>query len=96
MVREALLNTAGNTMDPNNDYGWGIIDIMSAIHYYDSSGDINYDGELNVMDLIEIVSIILMGESMDISDGDFEIIDGNNDDIINILDVIYFVNIILN
>ena len=48
------------------------------------------------MDLIEIVSIILMGNSIDISDGNFEIIDGNNDSIINILDVIYFVNIILN
>jgi subtilisin family serine protease len=33
MVREALLNTADNAAAPNNDYGWGIIDVLAAIEY---------------------------------------------------------------
>ncbi|MCX6639308.1 MAG: S8 family peptidase [bacterium] len=37
-VREALMNTASvyastNAGSPNNDYGWGIIDVMAAINY---------------------------------------------------------------
>ena len=33
MVREALMMTADNAERPNNDYGWGIIDVMAAINY---------------------------------------------------------------
>ncbi|TKJ41645.1 hypothetical protein CEE37_03500 [candidate division LCP-89 bacterium B3_LCP] len=32
-VREALMMTADNAQTPNNDYGWGIIDVMAAIDY---------------------------------------------------------------
>jgi len=94
MVREALLNTAGNAMNPNNDYGWGIINVMTAIHYYDSSGDVNYDGELNIIDLVQIVSMIVE-QDIEISEGEFEISDGNDDQILNVLDLIYFINLII-
>jgi len=33
-VREALMMTASNHASPNNDYGWGIINVMAAINYY--------------------------------------------------------------
>ena len=33
MVREALMMTADNALAPNNDYGWGIIDVLDAIDY---------------------------------------------------------------
>lgn len=32
-VREALMMTASNAAAPDNDYGWGIIDVMAAIYY---------------------------------------------------------------
>ncbi len=32
-VRDALRNTASRHNNPDNDYGWGIIDAMAAIHY---------------------------------------------------------------
>ena len=32
-VIEALRNTAGNSDLPNNDIGWGIVDVMAAINY---------------------------------------------------------------
>jgi serine protease AprX len=37
MVRDALMETASNASAPNNDYGWGIIDVMAAINYQFSS-----------------------------------------------------------
>lgn len=33
MVREALMMTANQWFAPNNDYGWGIIDVWAAINY---------------------------------------------------------------
>ncbi len=33
MVREALMMTADNSENPNNQYGWGVIDVMAAINY---------------------------------------------------------------
>ena len=94
MVRKALLNSANNSENPNNQYGWGIIDVMAAIHYYDGSGDINYDGELNIIDLVQIVSMIVQPD-FEISEGELEISDGNDDQILNILDLIYFINLIV-
>ena len=32
-VREALMMTASQFCSPNNNYGWGIIDVMAAINY---------------------------------------------------------------
>ncbi len=37
MVREALMMTADNASTPNNDYGWGIINVWDAMHYQFSS-----------------------------------------------------------
>ena len=94
MVRKALLNSSDNSENPNNEYGWGIIDVMAAIHYYDGSGDINYDGELNIIDLVQIVSMIVE-QGIEISEGELEISDGNDDQILNVLDLIYFINLII-
>ncbi len=44
MVREALMMTANNSENPDNQYGWGVIDVMAAIHYdafMDSSDEWN-------------------------------------------------------
>jgi hypothetical protein len=32
-VKTALMQTASNAASPDNDYGWGIIDVMAAIQY---------------------------------------------------------------
>lgn len=37
MVREALMKTASQSNSPNNDYGYGIIDVWAAINYDASS-----------------------------------------------------------
>jgi hypothetical protein len=51
-------------------------------------GDINGDGELNVVDVISVVNLILAG-------GYNELADINNDSALNVTDVISMVNIIL-
>jgi len=51
-------------------------------------GDINGDGELNVVDVISVVNLILAG-------GYNELADINNDSALNVIDVISMVNIIL-
>jgi len=53
-------------------------------------GDINSDGEVNVLDVIMVVNMIL--EQLPTQ----ESADLNNDSDINILDVLLLVNIILN
>ena len=57
-------------------------------------GDVNYDGEINILDVLQIISYIL-GNS-DFTDEQEFLSDLNSDDVINVLDVIQIVNIILN
>ena len=52
-------------------------------------GDLNYDGEINVVDIIMIINIIL-DEQFD------SLADINEDEVINVMDIILLVNIILN
>lgn len=57
---------------------------------YQSSGDINGDGMINVVDIVQIVGIIL-------NDHDFNILaDVNIDGLINVMDIVILVNLILN
>ena len=51
-------------------------------------GDINSDGTLNILDIIEIINLILNGEFSSNADV-------NNDEILNVLDIISLVNRIL-
>ena len=53
-----------------------------------STADINFDGDINILDIIELANIILNDDSSEVGDI-------NNDGIINILDIITIVNIIL-
>ena len=52
-------------------------------------GDINNDGSVNILDVIETVTIILNGEYN-------QIVDMNYDGAVNILDIIEIIYIILN
>ena len=54
-----------------------------------SEGDLNGDGNLDVLDVVNLINLILSGEYN-------EIVDMNNDNLVNILDVVILVGIILN
>ena len=53
------------------------------------SGDVNLDGLINILDVIEMVSIILENYSYN------ELADLNSDGMVNVIDVIQLVSIIL-
>jgi len=59
-----------------------------------NQGDINFDGNINILDIIELINFILGSEIP--SENEFLISDLNNDTILNVLDIIQLVNIIFN
>ena len=78
---------------PNNNY-WGS---AQGIYYYEDSepevllGDVNSDGIINVIDIVNLVNYILSGaNNIDIIAADF-----NEDSIINVIDIVNLVNFIL-
>ena len=57
-------------------------------------GDLNFDGQLNILDVMQLINFIL-GNS-EFTDDQYPLADINLDGTINILDVVQLVNIILN
>ena len=51
-------------------------------------GDLNNDGEVNILDVISLINFVINNDYNSIADM-------NNDNILNILDIILLVNIIL-
>ena len=68
-------------------YGNGGVVLIGA------QGDINADGEFNVLDVVMMVNFALSTEEP--SDSQFWASDLNNDGAINVLDVVQLVNLIL-
>ena len=54
------------------------------------SGDVNYDGVVNILDVVGLINIVL-GEEDENSAGDL-----NSDGVYDVLDIVQLVNIILN
>ena len=85
----------GNWFDGPNDYFYQIQnDAYSFIYNYidepiEDNGDVNLDGQVNVLDVIVLVNIIL-----DIESGG-SYCDINDDGVIDILDIIALVTIIV-
>ena len=57
-------------------------------------GDVNFDGAINVVDIVQVVNFILNTNTP--TDLEFSVSDINQDGILNILDVIQVVNMVLN
>lgn len=95
MVREALMMTASQANSPDNDYGYGLIDVVAAINYSFeiNQGDITQDGQINVSDVILLLDWIL--SDMSLSPIQIERADLNDDTIVNVQDVVQLVEAIL-
>ena len=63
--------------------------IQEMLDAIPSFGDVNDDGELNILDLVQIANLIL-------DNGYDAVADINSDGLLNILDIVYFVDVILN
>ena len=57
------------------------------------SGDVNDDGLLNVLDIVQIVNYVL--GNLEFSDSQSSSADVNADGLVNVLDIVTLVNIIL-
>jgi hypothetical protein len=57
-------------------------------------GDVNFDGEINVLDIVNLVNFILMFDTPSASEMAASDVDSNG--ILNILDIIQIVNLIVN
>ncbi len=103
MVREALMQTADNAAAPNNDYGWGVIDVMAAINYSftcdcTNIGDVNLDNQVDPVDVTLLVNKVYKntGELFGLPEcgGSFTVpaADVNCDGGLNPVDVVFMVN----
>ena len=96
--RDFVINQEGIISYANNeiDTAWMLSVIYDLLSENEDMllGDVNSDGLINVLDVVNIINFIL---SINIPVGDqFALSDINEDDVINILDIVLIVNIILN
>jgi len=88
-VREALMYTANNSYTPDNDYGWGLIDLLAAVQYSFETGDVNRNGSVSVADVVYLIAYLLKGgpEPYLLYRGDV-----NCDQDVTITDVVYLIS----
>ena len=89
-VREAMMMTASRADIPDNNYGWGIPDLLAAIQYgFYLTGDVTGDGEVDIADAIYLINYLFIGapppDPLFLGDVDC-------DDQLNIGDVVYLIN----
>lgn len=89
-VRETLMMSGDHALFPDNNYGWGVPDILAAIQYsFHLTGDVTGDELINVSDVIFLVNYLYKEGP---APSPLLLGDVNCDDDINVGDVIYLVN----
>ena len=89
-VREALMMSGDNALSPDNNYGWGVPDILAAIQYsFYLTGDVTGDELINVSDVIFLINYLYKEGPVPSPE---VLADVNCDDEIDVGDVIYLVN----
>ena len=95
--RDFIINQDGIIAYANNeiDTEW-MLSVINDLLISDSGivGDINQDGLVNILDVVNILNYIL-GVYIP-TDNQFNLSDVNQDGLLNVLDVVLLVNIILN
>jgi subtilisin family serine protease len=89
-VREAMMESGDHSTSPDNDYGWGIPDILAAIqHTFYLTGDVTGEGEINISDVIFLIDYLYKNDRppSPLFLGDVDC-DGN----VNITDVVGLIN----
>lgn len=64
-VRQAMMMTASRASNPDNSYGWGIVNTWAALHVSFAPlyvhGDANYDGIVDISDVVHLIAYIFAG-----------------------------------
>ena len=71
---------------------YALKELMFSVSLGSTLGDVNFDGVVNVIDVVLLINSILNGDSAN----DYPQADLNEDGLLNVLDVVLIVNIILN
>ena len=74
-----------------NGYGLYSSPHIESINIIDLTGDINNDFTVDIIDIVQLIDIILTGNTNEF----LEICDINTDGAVNVLDVIFLVQIII-
>jgi len=94
--RDFIIDQSGVIAYANNeiDTEWMIAVIYDLIGSNVLTGDVNEDGVINILDVVNVINFVLLNNNP--NDSQFIASDMNSDGIINILDVVILVNLILN
>ncbi len=88
-VREAMMMTASRASNPDNNYGWGIPDILAAIQYsFHVTGDATTDGRIDVGDVVYLINYLFKGGP---APDPLSLGDVNCDSLVEIGDVVYLI-----
>tara|TARA_B100000427_G_C15183255_1_gene452602 strand:- start:105 stop:599 length:495 start_codon:yes stop_codon:yes gene_type:complete len=94
--RDFIIDQQGIIAYANNeiDTEW-MIYVINELSGFNGGvlGDVNQDGVINILDIINVINFILGGSP---TSDEFILSDVNQDNIINILDVVLLVNLIIN
>jgi serine protease AprX len=90
-VRDALLSTASLADQPDNEYGYGIIDALAAIHYR-HRGDVDGDGVWGQRDVLLAADMLL--QRVAYTEEAFAAADMDGNGILDILDIVKIVNLL--
>lgn len=89
-VREAMMMSGDHASSPDNDYGWGVPDILAAINYtFYMTGDVTGDQRITISDAIYLINYLYRSGS---PPSPLLLGDVNCDDQVDASDVIYLVN----
>jgi|GEM_PF-380306 len=57
-VRKALMKSGDRAANPDNTYGYGIIDVLAALDFENVCGDVNDDGLVDIADLYYLTAFL--------------------------------------
>ncbi len=89
-VREAMMMTSDRASSPDNDYGWGIPDILAAIQYsFHMTGDVTGDEYITLADAVFVINYLYRNGP---APSPLFLGDVDCDDAVDAGDVIYLLN----
>ena len=85
------MGSANNSGSPNNNYGWGIPNLVLALKYSVIKGDVNTDDKISLVDIIYLVNYIFKAGPAPFP---LKVGDVNCDNKVSLSDIVYLVNLI--
>lgn len=88
-VREAMMMSSDHSSSPDNDYGWGVPDILATIQYsFYITGDMTGDDEVDISDVVYLINYLFRSGT---APDPLFIGDVNCDDEVEVSDVSYLI-----